>query len=104
MTEEQIAIYQEQVDEYYSRFVEIVADGRGMTEDGVKALADGRTYTASQEKENGLIDEIALYDDMKTAMSEELRRWLSASVIFECMVACEIVSFLTAKEQGKSRW
>ena len=72
MTEEQIAIYQEQVDEYYSRFVEIVADGRGMTEDGVKALADGRTYTASQAKENGLIDEIALYDDMKTAMSEEL--------------------------------
>ena len=67
MTEEQIAIYQEQVDEYYSRFVEIVADGRGMTEDGVKALADGRTYTASQAKENGLIDEIALYDDMKTA-------------------------------------
>lgn len=72
MTEEQISIYQEQVDEYYSRFVEIVADGRGMTEDGVKALADGRTYTASQAKENGLIDEIALYDDMKTAMSEEL--------------------------------
>lgn len=72
MTDDQIAIYQEQVDEYYSRFVEIVADGRGMTQDEVKALADGRTYTAKQAKENGLIDEIALYDDMKAAMSEEL--------------------------------
>ena len=35
-------------------------------------LRDGRTYTAKQALENGLIDEIALYEDMKEAMSEEL--------------------------------
>ena len=72
MTDEQIAIYQEQVDEYYSKFVGIVADGRGMSEEEVKQLADGRTYTANQALENGLIDEISLYADMKEAMSEEL--------------------------------
>lgn len=72
LTDEQIAIYQEQVDEYYSRFVEIVSEGRGMSADAVRALADGRTYTAKQAKENGLIDEIALYEDMKEAISEEL--------------------------------
>ena len=72
MTDEQIAIYQSQVDEYYSKFVGIVADGRGMSEEEVKQLADGRTYTANQALENGLIDEISLYDDMKEAMSEEL--------------------------------
>ena len=70
-TEEQIAIYQEQIDEYYNKFVDIVADGRDMSADAVKQLADGRTYTAKQAKENGLIDEISLYPDMKKAMSEE---------------------------------
>ena len=72
MTEEQIAIYQTQVDEYYQKFVEIVADGRRMSEDEVKTLADGRTYTAGQALELGLIDQVSLYDDMKDAMSEAL--------------------------------
>lgn len=75
MTDEQIAIYQTQVDEYYSKFVRIVAEGRGMSEDAVKALADGRTYTADQALENGLIDEIALYEDMNQDMMQELGVW-----------------------------
>ena len=70
-TDEQIAIYQEQINEYYEKFVGIVAGGRNMSEDAVKQLADGRTYTAKQAKENGLIDEISLYPDMKKAMSKE---------------------------------
>lgn len=70
LTEEQIAVYQTQVDEFYSKFVDIVAEGRGMTEERVRELADGRTYTANQALENGLIDEIALYDDMRMAMGE----------------------------------
>ena len=72
MTDEQIAIYQSQVDECYQEFVGIVADGRNMSEDQVKALADGRTYTAKQAKANGLIDEIATYEDMTAQMSDEL--------------------------------
>lgn len=72
MTDEQIAIYQEQVNEYYERFVDIVEEGRDMSEKEVKELADGRTYTAKQALELGLIDEIALYEDMQDAMSKEL--------------------------------
>ena len=75
MTDVQIAIYQTQVDEYYSKFVRIVAEGRGMTEDAVKALADGLKYTADQALENGLIDEIALYEDMNQDMMQELGVW-----------------------------
>lgn len=71
MTDEQIAIYQEQVDEYYNKFVGIVAEGRSMSAEDVKVLADGRTYTANQAIENGLIDEIALYDDMVSEMRDE---------------------------------
>jgi protease-4 len=72
MTEEQIAIYQSQVDECYESFVKKVSDGRNMPVEEVKKLADGRTYTAKQAKENGLIDEIGTYDDMKAEMSREL--------------------------------
>ena len=72
MNEEQIEIYQSQVDECYERFVDIVEEGRGMSEKDVKKLADGRTYTAKQALKNGLIDKIALYDDMKHEMMKKL--------------------------------
>ena len=71
-TDEQIAIYQDQINEAYEKFVNIVADGRDMSVEDVKKLADGRTYTAKQAKNNGLIDEISLYPDMKDAMSKQL--------------------------------
>lgn len=72
MNEEQVAIYQSIVDRSYERFVEIVADGRKMNKEDVKKLADGRIYSAKQAKENGLIDEIGLYDDMQEDMREEI--------------------------------
>lgn len=72
LNDEQIEIYQSQVDECYERFVDIVEEGRDMSEKAVKKLADGRTYTAKQALSNGLIDEIALYDDMKQEMMKEL--------------------------------
>ena len=71
-TDEQIATYQDQINEAYEKFVNIVADGRDMSVEDVKKLADGRTYTAKQAKNNGLIDEISLYPDMKDAMSKKL--------------------------------
>lgn len=72
MTEEQIEIYQSQVNECYEDFVGKVSEGRNMSVEEVKVLADGRTYTAKQAKENGLIDEISLFADMKADMSQEM--------------------------------
>lgn len=72
MTEEQIAIYQSQVDEAFEQFVQVVQDGRQMSNAEVKKLADGRTYTASQALENGLIDVVASYEDMSYDMSDAL--------------------------------
>ncbi|MDO4260998.1 MAG: signal peptide peptidase SppA [Eubacteriales bacterium] len=71
LSDEQVAIYQSQVDEAYDRFVEIVADGRNMSDEQVRELADGRTYTARQALENGLIDEIGLYDDVREQIASE---------------------------------
>ena len=71
MTDEQISIYQSQVDEAYEQFVSIVAEGRGMDIQTVKALADGRTYSAKQAVENGLVDEIGLYEDVVEMIADE---------------------------------
>lgn len=72
LTDDQVAIYQSQVDECYENFVDIVGQGRGMSKEAVKALADGRTYTAKQALENGLVDEIGSYEDATYDMSEAL--------------------------------
>ena len=72
MTEEQMEIFQSQVDECYESFVAKVAAGRDMTTEDVKVLADGRTYTAKQALEKGLIDKISSYDDMKREMRKTL--------------------------------
>ena len=96
MTEEQMAIYQEQVNEYYQNFVEIVAEGRGMSEDAVKVLADGRTYTAKQALENGLIDSISSYEEMKEIMSQEL----GTSEFYELETPVSVFASLFAKVEA----
>lgn len=75
LTDEQVAVFQEQIDEYYGKFIRIVSEGRNMSDEEVRRLADGRTYTAKQALDNGLIDEISSYEDMKDVMSDELGVW-----------------------------
>lgn len=56
LTEEQRAIYDSQIEEYYMLFLDVVGAARGMKEMELRPLADGRVYTAKQALKNGLID------------------------------------------------
>jgi len=67
-TDEQKAIYTGILQETYDQFVQVVADGRGMTVADVETLADGRVYSPKQAVANGLVDEIMTYDDARAAM------------------------------------
>ncbi|WP_035052912.1 signal peptide peptidase SppA [Carnobacterium pleistocenium] len=71
MTEEDEAILQTMVDTSYNRFVEIIVEGRGMEEDVVRNLADGRIYDGAQAVENGLVDEIGYQEDALEAIQED---------------------------------
>ncbi len=71
MTEEQKKIFQGLVDEAYEQFTGIVAEGRNMDIKKVKELADGRIYTATQAKENGLIDVVGTYEECVDAMKAD---------------------------------
>ena len=56
MTAEEKQILQSLIDDAYGQFVQAVADGRKMTVEQVKPLADGRIYSGNQAKELGLVD------------------------------------------------
>jgi protease-4 len=66
MTQEEKEIMQGMIDEYYEHFVEVVAEGRGLTEAEVRNLATGQMYTGIKAKELGLIDELG---DLNTAIN-----------------------------------
>lgn len=69
---EQRAIYQEICDESFAQFIEIIAQGRNMDEADVRALADGRVYTAKQAVANGLIDGVESFDDTLERLKQEI--------------------------------
>ncbi len=58
MTPEEEAIVQGMVDQLYDQFVQVVAEGRGLSEDRARSLATGQLYTGEQAKELGLVDEL----------------------------------------------
>ena len=71
-TEADKEVLQTYVDNAYGRFVKIVAEGRGMTEEAVRKIADGRIYDGQQAVSVGLVDEIGFPEDTLAAMQAEL--------------------------------
>lgn len=54
---------QRQIERGYDLFTKRVADGRGMQQDSVKLIAEGRVWTGEQGLEIGLVDELGNIDD-----------------------------------------
>jgi protease-4 len=50
-------------DDVYGQFIHDVADGRGLKENEVRAIAEGRIYTGRRAKELRLVDELGGFDD-----------------------------------------
>lgn len=71
LTAEQQAIFQALVDEAYEQFTGIVSEERGIDLEDVKALSDGRIYTAKQAYELGLVDAIGSFENALADMMEE---------------------------------
>ena len=63
LTDEERAIFQSVIDEMYGRFVRLIAESRKIPEERVRALADGRIYTAEQARTLGLVDRVGYLDE-----------------------------------------
>ena len=70
MSPEERRLLQAMIDDSYEQFVAAVAQGRKMTVEQVKPLADGRIYTGRQAKEAGLVDKFGDLQDAVDAAGE----------------------------------
>ena len=66
----QVAIEQGLVDSQFKRFVQVVADGRKLSVEKVRELADGRAYAAEDAVEKGLADAVGYEEDMLAKLRE----------------------------------
>ena len=63
LTPTETALFQQEVDDAYNQFIDIVAEGRGMPRDEVKQLANGFAWSGTKSKELGLVDTVGTYTD-----------------------------------------
>jgi len=70
MTDDERAYWQALIMDIYGQFVAAVASGRGMEEEKVRTLADGRVFTGKQALENGLVDMLGNFDFAVSQTSE----------------------------------
>lgn len=104
MTKEQREILQGLVDEAYEQFVGLVAEGRDMTVEQVKTLADGRLYTAQQAIDNGLVDKIGSVEDAISDMMSTYKIPNASVEHFQPEEDTSLASLfdIIAQQQGKT--
>jgi protease-4 len=56
-------IFQSIVNQDYSEFVDVISEGRGIPEDRVREIADGRVYSGIQARDLGLVDSFGGLDE-----------------------------------------
>jgi len=68
MTADEQALLQEMLDDSYEAFVDVIEEGRGMSEEQVKKVADGRIMNGRQAVEAKLADDFGFEEDVLTAL------------------------------------
>ncbi len=81
MKDEERVMLEEMIGDSYERFVDIIEEGRGMTEAEVKAVADGRIMNGRQAIEAGLADEFGKAGDVIAAVKQDFD--LQNATVFE---------------------
>jgi protease IV len=80
LTPEEREIFQSLVDESYDEFVSVIVEGRGLPEERVREIADGRIYSGEQAKELGLVDSFGGVDEA-AEISQDLAEIDGATVV-----------------------
>lgn len=68
LTPTETSMLQDQLDEVYGQFIDIVASGRHLPRSEVESMATGWAWNGSEAQKMGLVDQIGTYNDaLKTA-------------------------------------
>ncbi|MCB1665447.1 MAG: signal peptide peptidase SppA [Pseudomonadales bacterium] len=70
LSEPMQTVLQTSIEEQYRRFLQLVADGRGMSVDAVDVVAQGQVWTGTQAMERGLVDHLGDLDAAIDAAAE----------------------------------
>lgn len=81
MTDEERDMLQEMLNDSYDRFINIIAEGREMSEKAVREVADGRILNGRQAIEVGLADDYGKVQDAIQALQEDHQ--LEDATVFE---------------------
>ncbi|WP_303969305.1 signal peptide peptidase SppA [Sporosarcina ureae] len=95
MKPEERAMLQEMIDDSYKRFVDIIVDGRGMSEKAVRKVADGRVMNGRQAIEAGLADDYGKLPIVVSAMKEDYH--LEKAEVFEYGMPTNLKAILSMK-------
>src|SRR5215217_3628304 len=94
MTPDEREIYQSIVNQDYSEFVDVISDGRGIPEERVREIADGRIYSGVQARGLGLVDSFGNLDEASAtagrlagAKDTTLVRYVQEPTLFETALA-----------------
>ncbi|TWT08901.1 signal peptide peptidase SppA [Planomicrobium sp. CPCC 101079] len=95
MTDEERELLQEMLNESYESFVDIIEEGRNMSESEVKEFADGRIMSGRQAVEIGLADDFGFEEDVIASIKSDFD--LGDAEVFEYGVSEGWGSLLSMK-------
>lgn len=93
MEEDEKALIQQITLEMFERFKDVVKDGRGLSEEEIEPIVDGRIITASRALELKLIDEIGYFEDAEkrarkaAGASAEVVRYITPPSLAQALFA-----------------
>ena len=94
--EAESAQMQKMINRGYDLFTKRVADGRGMAQDSVKLIAEGRVWTGEQGLKIGLVDELGNLDDAvahaaELAKVEKFRNHVARPTPARSVISCTVI-------------
>lgn len=95
MTDEERDMLQEMINDSYDRFVDIIVEGREMSEEAVRKVADGRILNGRQAIEAGLADDYGKMNDAVLGLKEDYD--LENATVFEYKVNDNFISLFGMK-------
>lgn len=95
MTDEEREILQDMLNDSYESFVDVIEEGRGMSEAEVKEVADGRVMNGRQAVEANLADDFGFEEDVISQLREDFG--LENAQVFEYSASQGLGSLFAVK-------
>lgn len=101
MTEKEREIIQSLIDNSYEQFVSVISEGRKLSKETVRDIADGRIYDGRQAKKLGLIDSFGYYDDVVETMKKDLNMETASVITFQEQFGFNSFFTMAARKVGE---